>query len=204
MRIVRRVLLGLTIPILVGFLFGIALSVGIIHTFSGPAPIKQIISDSGIYSSVLNRSLDQASPITENGLNISYNDKIIRKAATDTFSPQFIKQNTETVIDSVYRWLDNKTPMPDFYIDLSGQKAVFANSVAQSVQKQLSNLPVCTRTSVPQNFDTLNALCLPYGVTPSAAADSLRSDILSDQGFLDNLIITADTIKAKDLSLIHI
>jgi hypothetical protein len=196
MRFVRRVLLGLSVPILVCFLFGIAFSTGIAHTFSNPAPIKHIISDSGIYNSVLNSSLDQASPIIGGGVQIPFSDITLRKAATSTFPPQFIRQNTETVIDSIYKWLDDKTPLPDFYIDLSAQKIAFATSVAQSVQQQLASLPTCTRASIPQNFDALNTTCLPTGITPSTAAASLRSDILGGQGFLDNPIITADTIKA--------
>jgi hypothetical protein len=122
---------------------------------------------------------------------------MLRKAAATTFPPQFIKQNTETIIDSVYRWLDGKTPLPDFYIDLSSQKTTFAASVAQSVQQELAGLPACTKTSMPPSFDALSATCLPPGVTPSAAAASLQSAILNGQGFLDNPIITADTIKAS-------
>lgn len=197
MRFVRRVLLGLTVLILASLLFGIAFSIGIIHTFSSPAPIKHIISDSGIYSSVLSSSLDQASPITGDGTQIPFSNAVLRKAAATTFPPQFIKQNAETIIDSVYKWLDGKTPLPDFYIDLSSQKATFASSVSQSVQQELAGLPACTKTSIPPSFDALSATCLPPGVTPSAAAASLQSAILNGQGFLDNPIITADTIKAS-------
>src|ERR1035437_3799243 len=110
MVFVRRVLLGLTVPILAFLLFAAAFSTGLVHTFSSPTPVKHIISDSGIYNSVLSSSLDQASPIIGNGLKIPFSNKVLRKAAATTFPPQFIKQNTETIIDSVYRWLDGKTP----------------------------------------------------------------------------------------------
>jgi hypothetical protein len=179
------------------FLFVAAFGAGFVHTFGNSATVKNIISDSGIYNSVVSSSLDQASPITGDGAQIPFSDTVMRKAAIATFTPQFIKQSTETIIDSTYRWLDGKTPLPDFYIDLTSQKTTFATSVAQSVQQQLAGLPVCTRANTPPTFDALSATCLPAGVTPSAAATSLQSDILSGQGFLDNPVITADTIKAS-------
>jgi hypothetical protein len=178
-------------------LFASAFGTGLVHTFGNSGSVKHIISDSGIYNSVLGNSLDQASPITGDGTQIPFSDTVLRKAAATTFTPQFIRQNTETIIDSTYRWLDSKTPLPDFYIDLSAQKTAFAADVAQSVQQQLAGLPACTRANTPPSFDALNTTCLPAGVTPSAAAASLQSDILGGQGFLDNPVITADTIKAN-------
>lgn len=197
MRVVRRVLLGLIVPILILLLFATTLSTGLVQTFANPAPIKHIISDSGIYNSVLDNSLDQASPMTVDSSQIPFSDILLRKAAVATFTPQFIKQNTETVVDSIYGWLNGETPLPDFYIDLSSQKQAFAANIAQSVQQRLASLPACTTLSILTDFDALNATCLPVGITPNAAAASLKSDILNGQGFLDNPIITADSIRAS-------
>src|SRR5476649_1346393 len=107
---------------------------------------------------------------------------IVKSAADATFTPQFVQKNTEQVLDGTYDWLDGKTPVPDFQIDLTSTKIAFANNVAAAVQKQLAGLPVCTAAqtqALAANFDALSATCLPKGITAESAASTVQSNILT-------------------------
>lgn len=197
MPIVRKILLGMAGMALIFFLFATAFDVSLIRVLGSPAPIKQILSDSGIYNSVVSSSLDQAKQITTSSGEVSLSDPTIRSSADTTFSPQFLQTTTNAVIDSIYRWLDGKTARPDFRIDLSAQKTALANIVATDVEQRAANLPRCTSLPTSTNFDAFNATCLPPSVTPAEAGSIARSDILNGQGFLDNPVIDANSIKSE-------
>ena len=195
MRFVRKSLLVLIAPLFLVFLYTTAIDVGFVRIGTHPATIKHILADSGIYKTVVPGLLDQSKRISGGGGDVNLSDPLIRSAAATTFSPQFVQQNTEAVLDGTYDWLDGKTPVPDFQIDLTTSKTAFANNVSQLVQQRLAGLPVCTTTAQVENFDPLNATCLPPGVSATSAASTLQSNILSGKGFLDNPVITADSIK---------
>jgi hypothetical protein len=198
MRFARRAVLVIMASLLPLLLFASAVDISMVRAFGNPKPVKNVLASSGIYKTVVSSALNQPGQqiITADG-SIPLSESIIRNAAAQTFTPRFIQQNTETVIDSVYGWLNGKTPLPDFYINLSDLRTAFAGNVSQEVQKQLSAMPVCTKTNIPTNFDAFSATCLPPQVTASSAAAQVQADILNGQGFLDNPIITADSVKAS-------
>ncbi len=197
MQFLRKLLLVLIAPIFTIVLYVTAIDVGFVHTASQPTTIKKILSDSGIYTSVVSGLLDQSKHVSNGGKDVSLSDPVVRDAAEKTFSPQFIQKNTETVIDSTYRWLDGKTPLPDFQIDLTPVKADFATNVAQGLADKLAKLPACTGAVDLSSFDAQTAACLPRGVNPTSEVASVKNDILSGKGFLDHPVITADSIKSK-------
>ena len=196
MRLVRKLLLILLAPIFVILLYIIAIDVGFIRIGTHPATIKHILANSGVYNTVVPGLLDQSKQITGGGENVSLNNSTIRTAAVDTFTPQFVQQNTEATIAGIYDWLNGMTPLPDFQIDLTSAKTTFASNAAQLVQQQLSSLPACSASVSADNFDPLSATCLPKGISAASAASTLQTSILGGQGFLDNPIITATSIKS--------
>jgi hypothetical protein len=198
MPIVRKVMLGVAGATLVFFLFMTAVDVGIVRVVGSPAPIKRILADSGIYNSIVPSSLDQAKQISGSQNQIPLNDPIVRSAAETTFSGQFLQATTDRVIDSIYRWLDGQTPVPDFKVDLSAKKVEFADRVAKAVDQRAAGLPRCSTAPTSGSFDPFNTTCLPPGVTAAQAAVAIRSDILNGAGFLDEPVITADSVKSAD------
>ncbi|HVO86754.1 MAG TPA: hypothetical protein VMT23_03500 [Candidatus Binatia bacterium] len=195
MQILRRMLLAIVGSLFLLLLFTAAFDEGVVRTVGSPKPVKHILADSGIYSTIIPSLLDQAKQQSSDDGSFSLTNPIVKAAAVQTLSPAFIQKNAETIIDSVYAWLDGKTAEPDFYIDLSTAKAAFAESVATQVEQKAATLPVCTDESTDSSFDALSATCLPQGLSPQQAADSVKNSLLGGKGFLDNPVITAASIK---------
>ena len=102
-------------------------------------------------------------------------------------------------MDSVFVWLNGKTPSPDFSIDLSSLKTTFAAEAAKAAGAKVAALPLCP-AGLPggaDSFDAFNATCLPRGLTPAIVAAQVQNDITSGQGFIKDPSFTADSLKAS-------
>lgn len=202
MQLIRKILLVLIIPLLPVFLFATAFDVGIVRVAGHPDGIKKILSDSGIYTTIVPAALDQAKQASgNNGGSVPLTNPDVQTAAKNTFTPQFVQQSTNQVIDGIYHWLDGKTAQPDFKIDLSGLKTSFAAQVGAAAEKRAASLPQCTsRAQITSFQDPFNATCLPPGLTPATAGANASSALLNGQGFLENPVITADNVKSSNSS----
>lgn len=192
------ILLAGLLPVL---LFTLAIDAGIIRSAGSSAPIKKILADSKIYDSIVPSLLDQAKTTGgDQGGGVSLTNPSVKKIAENTFTPQFLQANTEKVLDSIYVWLDGKSSIPDFRIDLSSLKTTFANEAAKEAEAKAATLPACPPglSGNSDSFEVFSATCLPKGLTPTSVATNVRSGISSGQGFLENPVITADTIKGTN------
>jgi hypothetical protein len=200
MDILKKIGLGILSPLFIILLFATAFDIGFVRTATHPGTVKKLVAESGIYDSVIPNVLQQTKSIQTSVGTISASDPAIQSAANSAISPQFVKQNTETAIDSVYKWLDGSIAQPDFKIDLSSAKANFADSVASGVQQRLGSLPACTTAqsvalTAGGQFDAINAPCLPRGVTPESAAAQVKDSIVGSKDFLDQTNLSAANIK---------
>jgi hypothetical protein len=195
MQFVRKALLVLVGVAFPALLFATAFDFGVLHVVGSPTPVKKILSDSGIYNSVVGSALDQAKKSSTGGSEVSLTDPLIKKAAEDSFSPQVVKDSTEKVIDGVYDWLDGKSAQPDFNVDLSSVKSSFAENAAGAAKFRAESLPACT--ALPDTTDPLSITCLPQGVTPAQVADQVKNNVLTGQGFLEHPNITASSVKSE-------
>jgi hypothetical protein len=196
MQFVRRtllVLLGALLPLL---LLATAFDFGAYHVVGTPTPLKKTLSDSGIYNSVVSQALEQAKTTSSGYSQIPLQDPAIKKAAEESFSPQFVQSSSEKVIDGVYNWLRGKSSQPDFNVDLSSAKNNFAEKVGQVAKAKAATLPLCT--SVPASKDSFNATCLPPGITPAQVGLQAKNDVLYGNGFLEHSNITASSIKSSN------
>lgn len=192
------VLIGLLLPLI---LFGLAIDEAVMQTVGKASSVKKILVDSNAYSTIIPAVLEQnkngalGGENGQGGLNLS--DPDVKAAAQRIFTPQFLQQNTEAVIDSVYRWLDGKTPQPDFRIDLSSLKGQFAIEAGRVAQVKAARLPRCSSglSGSADSFDPFSASCLPPGVTPATVAALVQDNINSGKDFLKDNVITADSLK---------
>ena len=195
MHFARKAGLVILTPLLPLLLFTTAFDFGLLHIASHPVTVKKIIADSGIYNDAVASALNQAKSNANDGLNLA--DPAIKEAASKALTPAVLQDSTNKIIDGVYDWLDGKTPQPDFNVDLSGPKAAFAEAVGSSAAARAATLPVCASIPSSQSFDVFSATCLPPGVSAAQAGSEAKSQILSGgQGFLDNPVISASTIKS--------
>jgi hypothetical protein len=203
MNILRKMLLVFLAGLLPLFLFTLAIDAGVIKTAGSSAPIKKILADSGIYDSIISGALDQAKTSGgDQGGGVSLTDPAVKQAAENTFTPQFLQQNSEKILDSVFVWLDGKTTVPDFQIDLLSLKSTFAVEAAKAAQSRAATLPACPAgvSGGGDSFDAFSATCLPKGLTPATVAAQVQNDITSGQGFIKDPVITADTVKSSGSS----
>jgi hypothetical protein len=196
MQFARKSLLAFLGVLLTFFLFATAFDFGVLRVAGSPTPVKKILSDSGIYSSVVASALDQAQKSAGAGNEVSLADPAIKKAAGDAFNPQVVQGSTEKVIDGLYNWLDGKTAQPDFNVDLTTVKASFAEKVGQAATGRAKTLPVCT--TPPASTDPFSATCRPLNLTPDQLGTQAKNDVLSGQGFLEHPNITANSVKKSD------
>jgi hypothetical protein len=196
MQFLRKMLLVLVAAALPFLLFATAFDFGIYNVVGKPKPVKKILSDSGIYGSVVSQALNQAKTTSNGTSQVSLLDPEIKKAAEESFNPQVVQTSSEKVIDGIYDWLGGKSAQPDISVDLSSPKNNFAEKVGQAAKTRAESLPVCT--SAPATIDPLSATCLPPGVTPSQVGDQARDAILKGQGFLQHPTITAESFKGAN------
>jgi hypothetical protein len=197
MDFVRKALLVLLTPILPLLLFATALDFGILRVAGSPAPVKNLLVESGIYNSVVSNALDQAQKSAGDSNTISLENSQVKQAAESSFSPQVVQQSTEKVIDGVYDWLGGKTPQPDFSVNLTSVKSSFAEKVGEAAKNNAVTLPACAPSVIPSSGDPFSANCLPRGVTPEQVGEQAKQQVLNAQGFLKNPNITAKSVQSS-------
>ncbi|MBX4190913.1 hypothetical protein KW794_02385 [Candidatus Saccharibacteria bacterium] len=198
MHILRRAALVALAAVLPFILFLLAFDYWVINTASHPTAIKKIVADSGIYATFTQSALEQANAKAGGKDVVSLLDPAVKTAAQQALSPQFLQQSTENIIDGTYHWLDGRVAQPDFKIDLSSKKTDIATLVADHARQAAAQLPICARgipTPDINTFDVFNASCLPRGVTPDQIAAQVKDELLKNQEFLKEPVITADKLK---------
>jgi len=194
----RRLLILLLAPFFSILLFLLAFDYGAAKIVGSANSVKQILSDSGIYSSIVPSLLKQTGTIDTALGSIPATDPIVQQAATKALPATDIQKSSETAIDSIYSWLNGSIDQPNININLSGSKDSFANNLATEVQQKLSSLPTCTTPYTAANFDALNATCLPPGVSAATASSLLKNEVATSSDFLDKASINSSDLKNKD------
>ncbi len=197
MDFLRKSLLVIIVPILTILFYSIATNFAFVQVVGNSEKLKSTLASSGIYDSVLGGLLTESQAVSNGSQTVSLRSSAITEAAAQTFNPQFIQTNTESVIDSLYKWLDGATQIPDFHIDLTAARADFAKNAGVATTKKLSNLPPCPAGSTIQSFNAETATCLPNGVDPATEGARVEQSINAGEGFLDHPIITAASIKSE-------
>ena len=200
MQFVRKTAVGLVASLLLSLLITFGIVFGLQRVFGSPAAIKQALKASGFYQSVIPNALDQAQKDqknqgTEQKEEIPLDKPEVRTIVQNAASPDFLQSQTEGVLDSIYAWLQGKTPKLTFAVDLATVKARLSDGVEQYAQQHLASLPRCTGRSMPnQDIDPFNATCLPPGANVDQVAAKAKDQVLNGD-FLKDTQLTADSIK---------
>jgi hypothetical protein len=183
-------------------LLGTALSTSANVTLGKPDKIETYLAKSKLYDHFVAYVADQASK-SEGGDqtgSVSLNDAVVQAAARSSFPPQLIQQGVNGFIDANYAWLEGKTTIPQFRIDLSAAKETFAQKVGRHVKTYTASLPVCATAAAAQqqiNVDPLSAACRPQGVDPATVGAQVTKRLSTTGDFLSDPVITANAINPK-------
>jgi hypothetical protein len=196
----KKIGLSILSSLFVFLLFAAAFDIGLVRTFTHPDTVKRLVKESGVYNGVVPNVLTQTKNIPTAYGDIPVSDPAITRAVNAALPPGYIQENTELAMDNIYDWLDGQIPQPNFNIDFSGAKTLFANNIADSLQKRMATLPACSAAqslAIAQSgsFNAYSATCVPRGVSPSVVAEQVRNSIIGQGEFLKNTNISALSIK---------
>jgi hypothetical protein len=154
--------------------------------------VKAWLDESGFYDNVTKAALEGLRSVEgEETGTVPVDDPNLQTQIRSIFTPEFLKENIENLLDGTYNWLDGKVDKPDFAIDLRDVKVRLASSLGQYAAERAATLPPCT---VPQpEFDAFNANCLPSNVSVSDVANTVETEFLNNPEFLKDEVLTADS-----------
>ena len=181
-------------------LLGTALTTGANMAFSHPDKIETWLSQSGLYSHFVDEVTTQAQKSTGgNNSSVALTDVAVQQAAKSSFTPQLLQQDVNTFLNSNYAWLEGKTSVPNFSIDLGPTKQTFAQTVGSYVTTYLSGLPVCTPAQLAQlgnsqSVDPLSLSCRPAVLNPQTEGTQITQQLASSGDFLSNPVLTANNL----------
>jgi hypothetical protein len=181
-------------------LLGVALATGADSAFSHPNKIEAWLSQSNIYSHFVAQVTSQAQQSTGgNNSSVALTDVEVQQAAKSAFNTQLLQQDVNVFIDSNYAWLEGKTSVPDFNIDLGPAKQTFAQTVGSYVATYLNGLPVCSPTQLAQlgstaNADPLSLSCRPATLDPQTEGTQIAQQLSTSTNFLSDPVLTANNI----------
>lgn len=186
-----------------------ASSAAVFHfVVADPGKVKDIMGDSGAYSSIVDTLLDSAAQETKDPISMANTHKSeaeipfakpeIQNIVKKAFAPKVLQSSSEKIIDGTYDWLHGQTEQAEFTLDLSQSKDTLARGIGNYVRQRAAKLPSCSYGSISRQIDAFDADCLPQGVTPAQIGAQTTRDIKSDKNFLANTKVTPDNIFGKN------
>ena len=176
-------------------------------TFSKPDRLETWLAQSKLYDNFVDNALEQSQDPSTGKTNstiagVPLSDPQVQQAAKAAFSADTIQKAVDTLIDANYAWLQGKTDVPQFSIDLSRQKDALATNLASYAAERAVGLPRCkTLADVYQaEQDYLAATCIPVTVTPAEVGDAVKEDVATSTDFLANPVLTAQNLSSDTLN----
>jgi hypothetical protein len=179
-------------------LFFLALAGASWMTFSSSAAPKKALEESGVYNDVVGTVLAETQKsVQKEGSDFPVSDPSIQATINKALPPEFLQQNVEGVIDGIYSWLQGSTETPEFTIDITAAKQSIIAGVADYAAARSAGLPVCTLQQLRElgtEIDPYNAPCRPPGLTAEQVRSQAAAQLASQDEFLKDTVITADTL----------
>jgi hypothetical protein len=137
--------------------------------------LKTVLDQSKIYDNLI----DTAIPI----LTQSSENSDFKTVLDQELTPTKIKSNVDTVIDSVYDWLEEKTIFPQFDIYLIESDQAAKDIFSSILITRLEDLPTCSTEKqleiVMQN--PMEAECVPANFNPNEVKTLVNENITIEQ-----------------------
>ncbi len=205
MQILRRLFVGFCATILLFALIGTAWSHIAAATILKRDTVKSWLSESNFYDNASQAVLEMANKSTKEGEQeqggVPLDDPKIQAIAKSAFTPAFLKENIEKVLDGTYAWLEGRADKPEFSVDLAPAKQKLAEGLAGYAVERGASLPVCTpeqMAALTGDIDILSASCLPPGTDLNTLAADLQRQLLNDQQFMGDTSLSGDDITVTD------
>lgn len=179
-------------------LFSLAIAAAVVAVFGNPSVVKDLLEKSTVYDGIVENALAEAQKnVSADEQVTALNQPEIRAAAEKALPSDELQSSTETVIDSVYRWLNGETPTPDFTIDLSAAKQRLVTAAGDTAEAKFNALPVCTPQqlrTVDSNTDVFSLPCRPPGASSTAARQRVEAEVANNEGFLKDPVLSTESL----------
>ncbi|HEX5797412.1 MAG TPA: hypothetical protein VFX86_03395 [Candidatus Saccharimonadales bacterium] len=189
---VKKIFKGIVLYLLGASLFFVLFAFAYFTAFSQttakPDKVKNILKDSGVYQKAPPVIYDKlAADAPESASDIPLDNPLVRNAALDAFTPGFVQNNVEAVLDGTYEWLEGKAARPEFNTELKNVKNRFAASLSEQVGKRLAKLPPCRPGQHPPGLpiDPYKTACRPAGTDINAIKKQVRRSVAANDDFLN-------------------
>lgn len=136
-----------------------------------------------------NQAIENEIVDKETAAQLPLGEKWVQDVATDAFPARDLEQMGEKVLAGTFNWLEGKTEAPEFRLDLTENREKFIAGIGSSVESRLQNLPRCAPGEIPSSLNAFQAKCLPFGVSATAVANQVETDLRNDNGFLKDPVI---------------
>jgi hypothetical protein len=101
--------------------------------------------------------------------------QILTQGVEQTITPDFLKNNFNSLLDQINLYLLGKTNNIQQKIPLSDIKNSFDKNLSSYVSTQLNKLPTCTQNELNQLKNNSELKCLPPGFDPNEVAKAMNN-----------------------------
>ncbi len=116
----------------------------------------------------------------------------IISAIQKSLDKKSLQKITDNFIDSGYDWLDGKTPDIEFSVDVTKNKQVLADSIADYAITRIARLSPCT--APPKQTNVFTVECNPTGVDLGVLRIEIVKMIMDDKSLFPTNKITLDQL----------
>lgn len=144
--------------------------------------VKQWLVDARVYDdNMLIDALVQTPPEnTRPSDQLTLPPDAIKLAMGNTFTPDFIKTQTENVVNNAYDWMEGKTPTFQFSVPIDQKKEMLIQQLATLIEPQIEAIPACSRA--------ITANCRPSTLNQSQFATEAATQSINESESFDKPI----------------
>ncbi len=169
--------------------------------------IEKVLEERDIYSKVVSSIISATKTVeVQNKIgDIPLNEPWVLDIANKAFDQSTVKTATTVILDGTFRWLEGKTPSPDFRVDLSSNKQLLADGVGEYVTTRSQNLPICTfrdLQNLPPEISVYSSPCRPSFISPGQAGQIARTQVLTNQDILKDPVLNPSSVNQSTNSSI--
>lgn len=175
---------------------------------TNPQIVKGWLNDTNTYETIITESLDLIaleSQVDNSGettgslgetfdQNPYINSDAITQIMEETFTPDFVQAQFVGVIDGLYEWLDGTTDKPEFEFSLNDKKPELTERLRAEMLSQFEGLPPCTPEEYAVDFNLIDALCRPEGISIEAEVDRFVAEFTGEEGIFSDVSFSGDDL----------
>ena len=163
--------------------------------------VKNWLDNGGIYENAVDFALKEALKEidyehVETKMFVSQED--LQNTIEQIVTPQFIQDSSETVIDSIYEWLDGTKDKIEFQLDFNSKREEVAEQLTTVFIERFDQMPTCSNNIViDENFDPFASECVPVGYNVNEKSEEITKALLESEDFFNDVTFSSEDLKIE-------